>query len=213
MPRTCLWALLVMLAIPGLALGQGEGAKVFERCVPCHRGNGAGMVGMYPPLVKHAPELVTGSRSYLITVLLYGLEGRIDIEGQKTGYDGIMPSHYSLNDEQIADVLNYVLTSWGNDKLLPKDFNPIRTDEIKAQRGKNLSRQQVYQLRKELKLVKWREGKRARTWGCTPYRPDRTSSLSYVPPDRPDGSSSSGRAGRPRPRRLWRWRRRPPECG
>jgi len=154
MPRTFLLALLVLLAIPGLALGQGEGAKVFERCVPCHRGNGAGMVGMYPPLVKHAPEVVTGSRSYLISVLLYGLQGKIEIEGQTTGYDGIMPSHYSLNDEQIAAVLNYVLTSWGNDKLLPGDFKPIGTDEIKAQRGKNLTRAQVYQLRKELKLAK-----------------------------------------------------------
>jgi hypothetical protein len=65
-----------------------------------------------------------------------------------------MPSHYSLNDEQIAAVLNYVLTSWGNDKLLPGDFKPIGTDEIKAQRGKNLTRAQVYQLRKELKLAK-----------------------------------------------------------
>ena len=95
-----------------------------------------------------------GSRSYLITVLLYGLQGKIDIEGQKSGYDGIMPSHYSLKDEEVAAVLNYVLTSWGNDKLLPKDFQPISADEVKTQRGKNLTKQQVYQIRKELKLVK-----------------------------------------------------------
>ena len=154
MPRTFIWVLMLTLAIPGLALGQGEGAKVFQRCVPCHKGGGTGMAGMYPPLVKHAPEVVTGSRTYLITVVLYGLEGKIDIEGQKTGYDGIMPSHYSLNDEEGAAVLNYVLTSWGNDKLLPKDFKPISADEIKAERGKKIERQQVYQIRKELKLVK-----------------------------------------------------------
>jgi len=51
-------------------------------------------------------------------------------------------------------VLNHVLTSWGNDKLLPKDFKPISADEVKAERGKNLKKQQVYQIRKELKLVK-----------------------------------------------------------
>ena len=154
MPRIILWALMLMLVIPGLALGQGEGAKVFERCVPCHKGGGTGMVGLYPPLVKHAPEVVTVSRSYLIAVLLYGLKGKIDIEGQKTGYDGIMPSHYSLNDEEVAAVLNYVLSSWGNDKLLPREFKPISADEVKAERGKNLTMQQVYQSRKELKLVK-----------------------------------------------------------
>jgi len=42
----------------------------------------------------------------------------------------------------------------GNDKPLPKDFKPIGADEVGAQRGKNPTRQQVYQLRKEFKLVK-----------------------------------------------------------
>lgn len=154
MPRTFIWALTLLLIIPSLALGQGEGARVFGRCVQCHKGNGTGMMGIYPPLVKHAPDVVMGSRSYLITVLLYGLQGKIDIEGQKIGYDGIMPSYYSLNDEEGAAVLNYVLTSWGNDKLLPKDFKPIGADEIKAQRGKNLTMQQVYQTRKGLKLLR-----------------------------------------------------------
>jgi mono/diheme cytochrome c family protein len=145
---------MLMLVIPGLALGQSEGAKVFGLCVPCHKGNGTGMVGLYPPLVKHAPEIVMSSRSYLITVLLYGLQGKIDIEGQKIGYDGVMPSYYSLNDEEAAAVLNYVLTSWGNDKLLPKDFKSFSADEVKAQRGKNLTMQQVYRIRKELMLIK-----------------------------------------------------------
>ena len=153
MSRTFLWTIMLMLLTRGLALGQGEGAKVFERCVPCHRGNGTGMIGLYPPLVKHAPEVVMRSRSYLITVLLYGVQGKIDFEGQKTGYE-IMPSHYSLKDEEVAAVLNHVLTSWGNDKLLPKDFKPISADEVKAERGKNLTKQQVYEIRKELKLEK-----------------------------------------------------------
>jgi mono/diheme cytochrome c family protein len=144
-----------MLVIPVLALGQGEGAKVFERCVSCHKENGTGLAGKYPPLVKHAPEIVISSRSYLIKVLLYGLVGKIEIEDPKAVYDGgVMPSYYSLKDEEVAAVLNYILTSWGNDKLLPKDFKPIRADEIKAERGKNLDRRQVYQIRKELKLVK-----------------------------------------------------------
>ena len=124
--------LLLVLVCPGLALGQGDGAQVFGRCVPCHRGNGAGSMGLYPPLVNHAPE----------------------IEGQKLPYDGIMPSHYSLADEEAAAVLNYVLTSWGNEKNLPKDFKSISADEVKAERGKNLTDKQVYEIRKELKLTK-----------------------------------------------------------
>lgn len=152
MHRTSILALALMLVIPGPALGQEEGAKVFNRCVQCHRGNATGVVGMYPPLVRHAPAIALADRSYLITVVLYGLQGKIEIEGQKTGYDGVMPSQYSLKDEEVAAVLNYVLTSWGNDKLLPKDFKPIRADEVKTQRGKNLTPQQVYRIRQGLKL-------------------------------------------------------------
>lgn len=152
MRKIFLAVMTLMLAIPGPALAQAEGAKIFERCVPCHRGNGTGMVGMYPPLVTHAPEVVSGDRSYIIKVLLYGLQGKIEIKGQKVKYDGTMPDFYSLGDEEAAAVLNYILTSWGNDKLLPKDFKPISADEVKAQRGKNLTGQQVYRMRKELKL-------------------------------------------------------------
>lgn len=152
MRQTSIWALTLMLVMPGPALAQREGAKVFERCVQCHRGNGTGMAGMYPPLVRHAPAIVLADRSYLIKVVLYGVNGKIEIEGQKIAYDGVMPSHYLLKDEEVAAVLNYVLMSWGNDKLLPKDFIPIRADEVKTQRGKNLTPQQVYRIRQELKL-------------------------------------------------------------
>jgi hypothetical protein len=87
-------------------------------------------------------------------VVLYGVRGKIEIEGQKLPYDGIMPSHYSLTDEEAAAVLNYVLTSWGNDNPLPKDFKEISADEVKAQRGKNLTDKQVYEIRQQLKLTK-----------------------------------------------------------
>ena len=154
MARTLNLVLLMMLVCPPMALGQGDGVQVFGRCVPCHKGNGAGMVGLYPPLVNHASEIAKASRTYLITVILYGVQGKIEIEGQKLPYDGIMPSHYSLTDEEAAAVLNYVLTSWGNEKNLPKDFKNIGADEVKAQRGKNLTDKQVYEIRKELKLTK-----------------------------------------------------------
>jgi mono/diheme cytochrome c family protein len=144
----------MLLVYPAMALGQGDGAMVFGRCIPCHRGNGAGMVGIYAPLVNHAPEIAKASRTYLVTVLLYGVRGKIEIEGQKVPYDGVMPSFYSLTDEEAAAVLNYILTSWGNEKNLPKDFKKISADEVKAQRGKNLTDEQVYEIRRTLKLTK-----------------------------------------------------------
>jgi hypothetical protein len=36
----------------------------------------------------------------------------------------------------------------------PKDFKPIIANQVNAERGKNLTKQQVYEIRKELKLEK-----------------------------------------------------------
>ena len=70
------------------------------------------------------------------------------------GSSSSSPNNTNVVSAFPLSVLNHVLTSWGNDKLLPKDFKPISADEVKAERGKNLKKQQVYQIRKELKLVK-----------------------------------------------------------
>jgi len=152
MSRMLKWALVLVLVSPALAFGQGDGERIFGRCVPCHQGNGFGKAGVYPPLLAHAPELFKGSRTYLINVLLYGLEGKIEIKSQNATYNGMMPNQYSMKDEEIAAVLNHMLSSWGNDRLLPKDFRPITAGEVQAERGKNLTPLQVYNIRKDLKL-------------------------------------------------------------
>jgi mono/diheme cytochrome c family protein len=152
MSRVMRWTFILVLALQGLVLFAAEGARVFERCLPCHKGNGGGQAGIYPPLVAHAPEVLASNRSYLITVLLYGLRGKIEIKGQKARYNGAMPNHYELTDEEAASVLNYVLASWGNDRLLPADFKPITAAEIRAERNRKLTPQQVYEIRQHLTL-------------------------------------------------------------
>ena len=41
----------------------------------------------------------------------------------------------NLKDEDIAQVLNYVLTTF-NAKLLPKDFSPLTSEEVKKYRDR-----------------------------------------------------------------------------
>src|SRR3990172_9553913 len=83
----------------------------------CHPVPGGGIVGVFPPLAGHAPKLVNADRAYPIQVLLFGLGGEIEVEGKK--YNGAMPAFGDqLKDDEIAAVLNYVLSSWGNDKVL-----------------------------------------------------------------------------------------------
>jgi len=63
--------------------GAKERQRRFSNNVapPCHRDDGTGMAGKYPPVGKTCPEVLISSRSYLIKVLLYGLAGKIDIRG------------------------------------------------------------------------------------------------------------------------------------
>jgi hypothetical protein len=82
------------------------------------------------------------------------LQGKIKIEGEKVSYHGIMPGHYSLKDGEVAAVQNYILTSWGNKELSPKDFRPIGADEVKAQRGKHLTGKDVHEMRRGLNWSK-----------------------------------------------------------
>jgi len=130
---------------------QALGEQTFANCVGCHQATGKGIPGAFPPLAEHLPKLYNadGGRSYLIKVLLYGLQGKITVSGQD--FNGAMPSWQNLGDEQIAAVMNHELTSWGNDGLVDS-FTPYQAEEVSAQRDQGLTPAQVLELRGSLEL-------------------------------------------------------------
>jgi len=137
-------------ALAGIALAKTDGASVYQRCVSCHTSAGSGIGGVFPPLAGHAAKLVNADRTYPIQVLLFGLGGEIEVEGKK--YNGTMPAlGDQLKDDEIAAVLNYVLSSWGNDKMLPKGHKEYTSAEVKGLRGKKLTAKQVHDARMKLK--------------------------------------------------------------
>jgi mono/diheme cytochrome c family protein len=142
-------ALTVLLLIGGLALAQADGAKIYAQCAGCHQANGQGLPGAFPPLAGHVAEILSkaGGREYLIKVLLWGLQGQIEVKGMK--YNGNM--YVQLKDEEIAAVLNHIATAWGDDKKV-KDFKPFTADEVKKLRAQKLTPQQVLEERKKLGL-------------------------------------------------------------
>jgi mono/diheme cytochrome c family protein len=79
-------------------------------CMVCHQADGQGVEAMNPPLV--GSDWVTGDKNRLIGVVLNGLSGEIEVNGVK--YNNVMAAHNFLTDQQIADVLTYVRSSWGN---------------------------------------------------------------------------------------------------
>ena len=127
------------------------GASTYSNCIGCHQPTGQGIPGAFPPLAGHTADLFNaeGGRSYLIDMMLYGVQGQIVVDGAT--YNGVMPGWQQLSDDAIAAVLNHTLVEWGNDALID-DFDAIRADEIAAQRGRGLSVADVYQLRGELGL-------------------------------------------------------------
>ncbi|BFH75467.1 cytochrome C-552 [Thermus thermophilus] len=143
--------LVAFLLLGGLALAQADGAKLYAQCAGCHQANGQGLPGAFPPLAGHVAEILSkqGGREFLIRVLLWGLQGPIEVKGVR--YNGVMPAYNGLKDEDIAALLNHIATAWGDDKKV-KDFKPFTPQEVKALRNKKLTPQQVLEERKKLGL-------------------------------------------------------------
>ena len=129
-------------AIPGETTYQ-------TNCASCHQNSGEGLTGAFPPLVDHTPDLYNADRTYLPDLLLYGLQGAINVNG--SNYNGVMPAWAQLSDQDIADTINYILTNWGNEEQLT-EFQPYTPEEIQNARGKNLTAQDVHAHRETLNL-------------------------------------------------------------
>lgn len=105
------------------------GEQVYTQvCVTCHQANGEGMTGVYPPLA--GSEWMAKSNETLIKIVLHGLMGEIEVKGAK--YNNVMsPWGSALNDEEVANVLTYVRSSWGN------TGDAVKAEEVKAVRAAN----------------------------------------------------------------------------
>ncbi len=88
-----------------------DGGQVFAaKCVACHQTNGLGIPGVFPPLA--GSEWVLGNDKVLVQIPLHGILGVLKVKG--AAYNGAMPVFDALSDAEIAAVLSYVRTQWGN---------------------------------------------------------------------------------------------------
>lgn len=86
-----------------------DGKEIYEDfCLQCHMSNGLGVKGTFPPLAK-SDYLNDIDQS--IHAIKYGLKGEILVNG--ITYNSAM-ANQGLDNEEIADVMNYILRSWGN---------------------------------------------------------------------------------------------------
>ncbi|MCH8056293.1 MAG: cytochrome c [Proteobacteria bacterium] len=89
-----------------------EGEEAYQRCVVCHQPDGAGIPGIFPALKNRFADIMASveGREYFTMVLIDGLIGTIEIEGQR--YVGAMPAQY-LTDAQISALIDYLATNFG----------------------------------------------------------------------------------------------------
>jgi mono/diheme cytochrome c family protein len=131
---------VALLPLPVHSQAAADGERVYaSSCVACHQPTGTGVPGAFPPLAKHVPTLLSQpeGREYLIKTVLFGLEGKVRIDG--ADFQGVMPPWNALGDSDLAAVLNHVSDAWGNAALRPKDFMPFVAGEIKAARQSPLT--------------------------------------------------------------------------
>lgn len=95
-----------------VAAAAPQGDLIFSTiCMPCHQAGGTGLEGRYPPLA--GSEWLAKDPGVPARILLNGLEGPIQVKGKS--FDSQMPAiGDQLSDAEIAAVLTYVRSSWGN---------------------------------------------------------------------------------------------------
>ena len=89
---------------------RGE-AVYLANCAACHQPDGQGLTGAFPPLAQS--DFLLGNRQEVLQAALFGLSGPITVNGVE--YNGVMPSVGYLTDQELADAVTYVFSSWGND--------------------------------------------------------------------------------------------------
>lgn len=101
------------------------GKKVYEtNCAACHQLQGEGIARAFPPLAK--ADYLNADKTRAIRAVVKGLNGKVKVNGEE--YDGVMPA-WALSDEDIANVLTYVYSSWGNSG---KEVSPSEVKAVKA---------------------------------------------------------------------------------
>tara|TARA_R110002049_G_scaffold307773_2_gene509415 strand:+ start:3695 stop:4096 length:402 start_codon:yes stop_codon:yes gene_type:complete len=96
-----------------------RGSEIYtDFCMNCHMPSGEGVAGTFPPLAKS--DYLMKNREASIKGIKYGQSGEMTVN-EKT-YNGTMAA-MGLNDDEVADVMNYITNSWGNknDKIITEE--------------------------------------------------------------------------------------------
>jgi mono/diheme cytochrome c family protein len=114
--------LLALCSVPAFAQDElkasaERGKAVYmQTCFTCHQPTGMGLPGAFPPLAK--VEYATGDARRVVAIVIKGINPPMVINGA-TFVVPMPPPDAAFpilkEDKNVADVLNYVRTSFGNE--------------------------------------------------------------------------------------------------
>lgn len=97
-----------------------NGKAVFiQYCATCHMADGSGVRDLQPPLTD--PKWISNTEQF-VRILEEGISGKIDVNGQL--FNNLMPTHKHLSNQEMANVISYVRSSFGN------SFEPVSAKEV-----------------------------------------------------------------------------------
>ena len=126
--RVWLWGLANGLSSAVLSWAQTKPANELyqQHCASCHGEKGEGKANTFPALAGN-PAVVLQQPDNLIQMALYGGYG--PSTAQRPRPYGMPPYLFTLNNQQIADVLNHIRSQWGNHA---PTVSPMQVDRVRA---------------------------------------------------------------------------------
>ena len=135
---------MALAAAPQSWAGADGKALFAQNCAACHQADGAGTVGLAPALKGEHWARLGADRNYVLTVLVHGLSGAIQVGGQT--FVGSMPAFGAqFDDEAIAAVATHLRGLQG-----AAGDSTYTVDEVKAVRQAPGSPPQTRQRRQRL---------------------------------------------------------------
>ena len=100
-----------------------RGAQLYlANCAGCHQASGRGLPGVFPPLAGN-PVVLAADPNDIVKVVDNGIRGR-------NGFVAMPAFKIQLTEQQVADLANYVRTSWGNQAA--PNATPLMVGKLRA---------------------------------------------------------------------------------
>jgi thiosulfate dehydrogenase len=116
----------VAAAIPPNLFSSRGGLGYVQFCVDCHRQDGSGAPGIFPPLAQN-PSVTAADPATLMHLTLTGWK-----TAETTAHPRVytMPAFARLSDQELAEILSFVRASWGNHAkpVTPSDIKKLRAE-------------------------------------------------------------------------------------